>query len=167
MAATLLNQNFSDDDEEDDFNPGAEVGSDDEADAKPHVDGDVEDKPPARTERSRPDSGDQEDGFKEEDADKDGIVGFGRDEDEEEDVDGEGEAGEEDEARDGGDDAEQGSEEEEEEDSDDDIEGQPSRKRRRKHRRNQFIDVEAEVDEEDEVSFAEYCIYIRHMLTGR
>jgi len=116
-----MDQQFPDD-EEDDFNPQQEIGSDDEGTGRANADGDDADDGPSNS-RSRSSR-------REEPVDK---------EDEGDDVDADN-ADEQDEDDD---------EEDEEDDEDDDIEGQPSRKRR-KRRRNQFIDVEAEVDEDDE-----------------
>lgn len=127
--SNMRDQEFPDEEDEDDFNPAPEVGSDDEGDAKPRVaDEDDDEEPSTRAPRG----GDDEEPKDEED----------------------GGAGDED-GNDNGDEEPQDADEEEDEDDDDeddeddDIEGQPSRKRRRK-RRNQFIDVEAEVDEDDE-----------------
>ncbi|KAK3702448.1 transcription elongation factor spt5 [Vermiconidia calcicola] len=142
--ASFLDQNF-DDEEEEDFNPQAEVGSDQEDDEKPQVISDDEKEPSVNRSRSRTRPVDEDDEVKEEDGDKDGVVGFDREDDEEGDANGEDEDPEQ-----PGDDEDEDEEEEEEDEEDDDIEGQPSRKRRKRQRRNQFIDVEAEVDEEDE-----------------
>lgn len=98
--ASILDQDFPDE-EEDDFNPAPEIGSDDEGDEKPEVDDDAE--PVARNERSRSRPQDVKDDAKDE------IVGFGRDADDEEDGEANGE--EEDEE-----------DEDEEEDEDDDLE---------------------------------------------
>ena len=155
--SSFLDQTFPDEEEEDDFNPQAEVGSDEDADEKPQVieDDDDDDEPPARRERPRSMPKENDDEMKEEEPEKDGIVGFDGDEEDEErlngDADGEAADDEDDEPRRRGDEEDDEDEEDEDEDDeDDDIEGQPTRKRRKKQRRNQFIDVEAEVDEEDE-----------------
>ncbi|KAI5369796.1 putative ribosomal protein L2, domain 2 [Septoria linicola] len=125
--SNLLDQQFPDEEEEDDFNPGQHVGSDDEDDAKPQAD----DEDGELSVRRRPASGDDED-----DDLKEERNGAGEDED----ADGD------DEPKD--DDDEEDEEEEEDEDDEDDDVGRPTK--RRKQRRNQFIDVEAEVDEDDE-----------------
>ncbi|KAK5126547.1 hypothetical protein LTR85_009481 [Meristemomyces frigidus] len=136
--ASILDQDFPDE-EEDDFNPAPEVGSDDEADEKPAAnDDDDEDEPPARSERSRSRPQRDADDDAKDELGTEGLIGFGRDED----AEGEG--------RNLDDEDDEEDEEDEEDEQDDDLEGQPSRKRRKQHRRNQFIDVEAEVDEEDE-----------------
>ncbi|KAK5109665.1 hypothetical protein LTR62_006787 [Meristemomyces frigidus] len=131
-TANFLDADFPDEEEEDDFNPQAEVGSDEEAGEKAVA--------PKTSSRSR--ALENEGEVKDEDkADVAGDLDDGED-----DAKGEDEpvAAEED----GEDDEEE--EEEEDEEEDEEEEGQPSRKRRRKHRRNQFIDVEAEVDEEED-----------------
>ena len=122
--ASLLDQDFPDEEDEDDFNPQVEVGSDDEADAKPH-EVDSDDGRPASRRRS--------DDVKEEDPAKDGLVGFGRDE---EDGDGEGAELDDDEGDEDGpvartranedDDEEDEEEEDDEEDEDDDDETGPA-----------------------------------------
>lgn len=117
------------DEEEDDFNPQPEIGSDDEGDAKPRAEP-VDDGPDLKEDAA------------------DDAKPAGEDDDDDEEGDASGEAGA-DEDEEGGGGEQDEDEEEEDEDEDDDIEGQPSRKRR-KRRRNQFIDVEAEVDEDDE-----------------
>lgn len=132
--STFMDQEFPDEDE-DDFNPEQEVGSDDEGDAKLQVD-DEDNESAAPRSRSRGAANDDDDA-KEQDAE--GAHGFGADDDDE--GDGEGD----DELKDGDD--EEDEEEDEEDDEEDDI-GRPTK--RRKQRRNQFIDVEAEVDEDDE-----------------
>lgn len=135
--SNLNDQEFPDEEDEEDFNPVQEVGSDDEADAKPQVADDEDDNEPAQSRprsHTRAPAGDDEDELKDE-----GEEGAGED-DNNENGDEEPQDAEEEEDEE---------EDEEEEDEDDDIEGQPSRKRRRR-RRNQFIDVEAEVDEDDE-----------------
>lgn len=127
----FLNQDFPDEEEEDDFNPQPEVGSDDEADdAK-------EPTEKLATGRSRRQSDDG--GLKEEEKGSRRNRDDNDDGDDKEELDGEEEGEEEEE------------EEEEEEDEDEDDEDDVSRPtKRRKRRRNQFIDVEAEVDEDDE-----------------
>ncbi|KAM3415222.1 Transcription elongation factor SPT5 [Cercospora zeina] len=130
--SNLLDQQFPDEEEEDDFNPGQHVASDDEDDAKPQVDDDEDERPAKKRARA----GDDDDELKEEAGDGDGA----------EDVNGDGD----DDAKEGEDDEEEDEEEEEEEEDEDDEDdvGRPTK--RRKQRRNQFIDVEAEVDEDDE-----------------
>ena len=149
--ASVLNQDFPDEESEEDFNPQAEIGSDDEADAKLQTHDDDDDQPADRRSVSRSRRADEDDELKDED-NKEVMPSFGREDDEDGDVngdaDGEGAEDEDEEPRGRDDDDEE--EDEEEDDEDDDIEGQPSRKRRKKHRRNQFIDVEAEVDEEED-----------------
>ena len=149
--ASFLDQSFPDEEDEDDFNPQAEVASDDGSEPKPDINEDSadEDKPPASRSRSRSKRAESEVKNEDPDPDDSGMVGFGRDQeaDEASEPDGESES-EEPRNRRRFDDDELDAESEEE--SDDDIDGQPSRKRRKKHRRNQFIDVEAEVDEEED-----------------
>ncbi|KAI7310012.1 hypothetical protein KC315_g12777, partial [Hortaea werneckii] len=133
--ASVLDQEFPDEEEED-FNPQPEVGSDDEGDQQGGNDDDDE-EPPARKERSQSrHQADQDDAN--DDEGPSNAVGGNEDDDERDEEEEEDEEEQEEE------------EEEEEEDEDDELEGQPSRKRRKKQKRNQFIDVEAEVDEEDE-----------------
>jgi len=110
--ASILNQDFPDD-EEDDFNPAPEIGSDDEADEKPQVDADADDDDalPRSVRNRSPPKDEDEDALKDEEpgtvgaarrvgADEDGEQ---RDNDEEEDEDNEED------------------EDEDEEDEDDDI----------------------------------------------
>ena len=133
----ILDQDFPDE-EDDDFNPQPEIGSDEEAEADSRA---SDRKADVQQKKNRPqvavEIGDEDDDSKVEDDDDEADVA--KDEDDEGDGD--------DEPKD--EEAEEDEEEEDDEDEDDDIEGQPSRKRRKK-RRNQFIDVEAEVDEDDE-----------------
>lgn len=137
--ANILDHNFEDD-EEDDFNPQPEVGSDDEGDAKPRVEveGEDDDDDQAPAARSRAET-DGDDELREEDGD--GINGAAEDEDDGIDNGNDNGDAEED---------EDNQDEEEEEEDEDDEEDQVSRKRRKTSKRNQFIDVEAEVDEDDE-----------------
>ena len=121
-TSNLLDQNFPDEEEEDDFNPDQHV-SDDEDDAKPQVDDD-EDERPATSRANADDDEVKEDVGPDDDANENGDDEPKDDEEDEEEE-----------------------EEEEDEDDEDDV-GRPSK--RRKQRRNQFIDVEAEVDEDDE-----------------
>ncbi|KAK5162953.1 transcription elongation factor spt5 [Saxophila tyrrhenica] len=148
--ASWLDQDFPDE-EEDDFNPQAEVASDDEADEKPQLNGDAEDEDDdVAPQRSRSRSRQVNDEVKDEDEDKDDDVDLtGGDDDQPVEVDGDDHpaVGDEDDEEVADQDDEE--DEEEEEDEDDDLPGRPAKKRR-KNRRNQFIDVEAEVDEDDE-----------------
>ncbi len=142
-TANFLDQDFPDEEDEEDFNPEPEMGSDDEGDEKPQA---VEE---------------DDDGVKSEDGDKDRLGDVDAEDASEGGKykrgqrNGDGAAGDEDDDEEGqpprdDDEDEEDEEEEEEDDEDEDIEDQPSRRKRRKVRRNQFIDVEAEVDEEDE-----------------
>ena len=148
--ASFLDQSFPDEEEEDDFNPQAEVGSDDGDEPKPEINEDSaeEDKPPAPRSRSR--SRRAESSEVKSEPDDSGMAGFGRDL--EADEASEPDAASESEAprNRGRIDDEDPEDDSELEESDDDIDGQPSRKRRKQHRRNQFIDVEAVVDEEED-----------------
>lgn len=162
--ANINDYNFPDEEEEDDFNPQAAVGSDDEDDEKPHVNGEDDDASPVRNGRARGSSRDRKDELKDEDEDDSGVIDAEKDgNNEAEDGEDRQQDGEEDDDDDEDDDMprrrrtaredeedDDEDEEEDDEDDDDDIEGQPSRKRRRRGPRNQFLDVEAEVDEEDE-----------------
>lgn len=135
-----MDQEFPDE-EEDDFNPQPEVGSDDEdADAKPQVDDDDDQDERSTSSRPRGHASADDDSKELKDDKGDGLDRADADDDDE--------GG----ANDEGDDEPQDEDEEEEEDDDDDDEeddiGRPTK--RRKRRRNQFIDVEAEVDEDDE-----------------
>ena len=139
----LLNFDFGDEDDEgDDFNPQAEVGSDD--DEKPQViEDDDDDDVAATSRRSRSRSRPAVDEVKDEDEDKDVAAVDGEDDerpvddaededkpplDDEEEEDGEGVQGNGEVDED---------EDEDDDDEDDDLPGQPTRKRR-KHRRNRF-----------------------------
>ena len=143
---SALNPTFDDDnEEEEDFNPEAEVPSDAEDDSttrakaarrpSPPADDDEEDAEASAPARAG--SNDQADGEPDNEVNDDAE-------------------GDQDEEAPAGDDAEQPNNDDDEEDEDEDedeeeVQGH-RQKRRRRDRRNQFIDVEAEVDEdEDEV----------------
>nr|POE77741.1 transcription elongation factor spt5 [Quercus suber] len=129
--ATINDINLVDDGEEDedDFNPSAQIDSDAEGE-KSEVDADDE---PQRRRGNTELQDDDDDDAPKADNGADELNGDAEGDEEEP------EAADEDEE-----------DEEDEDEEDEDIDGQPSRKRRRRHARNQFIDVEAEVDEEDE-----------------
>ncbi|RFU23647.1 hypothetical protein B7463_g12690, partial [Scytalidium lignicola] len=132
MATNLLNAQFDDSEDEDDFNPQPADPSDDEDAASSR-----HDEGQSRTNK---------DGS-EEAQDRNGTSKVNDDEDEneeEEHADKEVEGENEDEVN--GEDEDE--DEEEEDDEDEEITGH--RRKRRRERRNQFLDVEAEVDEDED-----------------
>ncbi|KAI1857559.1 uncharacterized protein JN550_013192 [Neoarthrinium moseri] len=116
-----------DSEDEDDFNPAPEVGSDVEDQADGNDDDDDQDDSPRRENKrqspARSPAGDDHDGEDDEGEGED-VNGHAHDEDDDEE------------------------EEDEEEDEDEEIQGH--RRKRRRDQRNAFIDIEAEVDDEEE-----------------
>ncbi|KAI4250157.1 MAG: hypothetical protein L6R40_000329 [Gallowayella cf. fulva] len=146
-AAKILDQDFGSESEDDNFNPAPADDSDNEVAA----DSDTEERPTPKLATARRKSHQSEpDGVKEEDddgkQDSASVLDENRpftrpgleDEDEGEDVNG------------GGADDEEDEEELEDDDDEDDVVSGRPRKRARRDPRNQYLDVEAEVDEEED-----------------
>ncbi|KAI9690513.1 MAG: transcription elongation factor spt5 [Bathelium mastoideum] len=150
--ASLANQDFGSESEDDDFNPAPAIDSDDEADVKPST------ERKSRKSSSEPASrAVREEDYDDEEDEKPSVTNGTEDKadingDRDEEADGEADAdGDEDDA--GGEDVDDEDDEDDDNDDDDeedDIQGGHRRKRRKRDPRNQFIDVEAEVDDEDE-----------------
>lgn len=142
-SASWLNQDFGDDDEESDneFNPAADGGSDDEdtrdlKDSKPAVPKQRSSSSPRRSASPRKHKRDIEDDDDDENPAGNGTNDLNDDDDGKEDAD--------DALRD----EEDEEDEEEEEDEEDEVTSRPRKRRRRGL--NQFFEEEAEVDEDDD-----------------
>lgn len=136
----ILAQNFDDSEDEEDFNPSAEVDEDEQAAGD---ESDAEERPRQSTNgasRGQSVSADED----EDDERPRNTVNGNRAEDDQDEDENEDDERRRDEDNDGEDD-----EEDEDEDEDDEVVGRP-RKRRRRDPRNQFIDEMAEVDDEEE-----------------
>ncbi|KAK5090491.1 transcription elongation factor spt5 [Lithohypha guttulata] len=135
--ASFLNTTFDDEESETEFNPGAEQGSENEGSDNE----DTKVQPSRKVERASPVPEANGSRPKQRDSPVNDLK-----DDDEDDNNGEDDEGEGEDLQDGDDDEED--EEEEDEDDEDALVGRPKKRRRRGL--NQFIEEEAEVDEDDD-----------------